>query len=170
MDKPRALLACLIGCVVLLGVVVLSNGSAAATPSNATNVVAAASSHARAQGSSVVPGAPAIPPRQGYVGQNGATFTAQDASQYATTYPMWRNLAPWSPPTVVKVLFLSSGQLKTMLHGEDTGLPASAVVCYVELRGTFTFSNGQGTDVTFHRGFEVFDGRTGNLLMAGGLD
>lgn len=112
-------------------------------------------------------GEPAIIPRFGPT-HVGPTFTASDASAYVVSHPMWRNLAPWMPPTVERVAFLTSKQVSALLH-VTTGLPASTLLCYVQMQGTFTFAGAAGTTVTYHTGFEVFNARTGNFLMAGGL-
>jgi hypothetical protein len=125
-----------------------------------------------------VVGSPAITPhptttsssaRSGTSTFDSPTFSASDASAYITTHPMWRNLAVWAPPTVVQVAFYSSKQVSTLLGGESTGMPDNTLLCYVELRGTFTFAGPNGTTATFSTGFEVFDAHTGNFLMAGGL-
>jgi hypothetical protein len=84
---------------------------------------------------------------------------------------MWRNLATDAPATQVvsTVSFTTSGAVSTLLHGADMGLPDTTPVCYVELQGTYSFAGPQGNVVTFHKGFEVFDSLTGNLILAGGL-
>jgi hypothetical protein len=59
------------------------------------------------------------------------------------------------------------------MHGESTGLPDDAMVCYVELRGPFNpvmmsippGAGGQQKPV--ETGEEVFDAETGNLLEWG---
>jgi hypothetical protein len=56
-----------------------------------------------------------------------------------------------------------------LLQGEDAGFPDDALLCYVELHGDFTFLVPQSVVMRYHRGYEVFDARTGNLVMAGGL-
>lgn len=97
------------------------------------------------------------------------TFLASDASAYVTTHPMWRNLAAWATPTVVKVAFLTSKQVSALLGGESTGMPDNALLCFVELRGSFSFAGPTGVTVTYSTGFEVFDAHSGNFLMSGGL-
>jgi hypothetical protein len=47
-------------------------------------------------------------------------------------------------------------------HDDET------LVCYVELTGNLEFPAPSGT-VTYHKGYELFDAHTGNLLMAGGF-
>ncbi len=63
-----------------------------------------------------------------------------------------------------------------ILGGKNTGLPSTKPLCYVELKGNFTFSgppspnHPQGTTVTHNTGFRVFDAKTGNLMLTGGFD
>lgn len=114
-------------------------------------------------------GVPAIAPRpdaRAGAGAGAPAFAEQDAAQYATGHRMWRNL-DGSRPTVVLVRFATSREISALLH-TTTGRPADVLLCYVELRGTFTFP-GLNHEVTYHRGFEVFAARTGNLLIAGGM-
>ena len=81
---------------------------------------------------------------------------------------MRRNLAAGAP-TVVRVEFLTSKQVSTLLGGESIGLPDDALLCYVGLQGSFAFPGPQGPTVTYPRGVEVFDAWTGNLLISGGM-
>lgn len=112
-----------------------------------------------------VDGLPAIAPRAGT--QAGkAAFSEQDAAQYASGHRMWHNM-DGSRPTVVAVRFATSQEISALVH-TTTGRPADALLCYVELKGTFTFP-GPNQDVTYHTGFEVFDAQTGNMLVAGGM-
>jgi len=150
----------LVGGAIAIG---LSGGHSTANANRADPVGAMSPVHT----STAPVGVPAIVPRLGAV-HTGPAFTREDAVQYVTSHPMWRNLAPWTPPTIEKVEFLTSRQVSSLLSGESTGLPDNALLCYVQLRGTFTFS-GSTTMVTYHTGFEVFDAHTGNFLMAGGL-
>ena len=64
---------------------------------------------------------------------------------------------------------MSSAAVGQRLNGASTGLPDDTPLCYVELTGDFTFSGPPGAEPHFARGFEVFDAKTGNLLLAGGL-
>jgi hypothetical protein len=82
---------------------------------------------------------------------------------------MPENRASGSPVIVTSVAFLTSQQVSANLNGESTGLPDNTLLCFVEMRGTFTFAGGLGSLVTYSRGYELFDAHTGNILMAGGL-
>lgn len=147
----------------------LTTGIASAGASSSSSTGPGASATA----STAPIGAPAIVPRAS-AASTGPTSTAPafstaDVVQYVTTHPIWRNLAPWATPTVVQVEFLTSQQVTSLLSGESTGMPDGALLCYVQLRGTFTFAGSSGKTVTYHTGYEVFDAHTGNLLMAGGF-
>jgi hypothetical protein len=78
-----------------------------------------------------------------------------------------------APPTILKILFVSSKQASDLMHGESTGLPDGALACYVELRGPFNpvmMSVPPGTRIQqkpVEIGVEVFDAETGNLLEWG---
>jgi hypothetical protein len=95
------------------------------------------------------------------------SFSAEDARAYAETAGMPRGAV--RNVRVTQVAFLSSAQVSRRLGGISTGLPEEAPLCYVEMQGEFTFSDPLGGLLRFERGFEVFDARTGNLLVAGGL-
>ncbi len=123
---------------------------------------------------SVAPiGAPAIVPhldaRSTGPTSTAPAFSTADVVQYVKTHPIWRNIASCATPTAVRVEFLTSQQVTSLLSGESTGMPDGALLCYVQMRGTFTFAGSSGKTVTYHTGYEVFDAHTGNLLMAGGF-
>jgi hypothetical protein len=71
---------------------------------------------------------------------------------------------------------LTAGNVKTTLQGKNTGLPDAMPVCYAELAGTFTFHgpasprSQHGTTLTFHTAFQVFDAKTGNLMLSGAFN
>ncbi|RAQ93989.1 hypothetical protein [Thermogemmatispora tikiterensis] len=65
--------------------------------------------------------------------------------------------------------FMTSEQASALMHGADTGLPATAPVCYVKLRGPFTLEGlpvppGARQVPIVPYEVEIFDGQTGNLL------
>jgi uncharacterized protein YceK len=136
--------------------------------------VTALSASARVpQASRPVEGAPGIQPTlvTANVSSTSPRFTRADVVQYVHSHRMWRNLAMDMPGTQVvsTVNFTTSGAVSVLLHGADMGLPDATPVCYVELQGTYSFAGPQGNVSTFHKGFEVFDSLTGNLILAGGL-
>lgn len=74
-----------------------------------------------------------------------------------------------SNASITSVKFLSSQQVRTLLHSANLGLSDDAPLCLVLLSGKFVFSGPPGQTPTFPVGDEVFDARTGNLLQWGGL-
>lgn len=113
-------------------------------------------------------GAPAIRPRTTTADASTPAFTVADVEQYVTTNSLPHALPTTVRPTIVKITFLTSQQVSTLLH-TTTGLPDATLLCYVELQGSFTFAGPRGTTTpTFSTGFEVFDAHTGNLLISGG--
>ena len=64
------------------------------------------------------------------------------------------------------------GKLSDALPGKSLGLPSDTPVCYVELTGNFTWHTlptpqaPRGNALTF----QVFDARTGNLIVTGALN
>jgi hypothetical protein len=123
-------------------------------------------------------GVPAIRPT---LTGNIPAYTLANAKQYILCHPMPRNLATVGAPptagqtcerqsfTIVLLQFSTSEEVSRLLNGEPTGLPTSTLLCFTALSGQFAFPGPSGVVVTYQVGFEVFDGQTGNLLMAGGL-
>jgi hypothetical protein len=91
---------------------------------------------------------------------------------YFATQPGFPKLpSVGAPPQVVKVQFMTSQELADLL-GMSLGRPAPALLCYVNLRGTFQVSGplsqqGQPSVTTVNCAYAVFDAHTGNLLLAG---
>jgi hypothetical protein len=68
-------------------------------------------------------------------------------------------------PTVTRVLFTTSRHAGELMQGQSVGLADDAVVCYVELSGTFTGGSAPGvTPTVTHTAAIVFDGHSGNML------
>ena len=70
---------------------------------------------------------------------------------------------------ILSTNFISSQQVRSLLHSANLGLPDEEPMCLVILSGKFVFSGPPGATSTFPIAVEVFDARTGNLLQAGGL-
>lgn len=70
-------------------------------------------------------------------------------------------------PTVTRVVFLTVSDLDRVGRQQWGGpaYPPDILVCYVELRGTFTFSGGIDPPSHFSTGSIVFDAHTGNELV-----
>lgn len=71
---------------------------------------------------------------------------------------------------VASIQFMTSAQASALMQREETGLPATATVCYVKIQGPFVLTalpsprnTNQAPTVAY--GVEIFDGQTGNLLM-----
>jgi hypothetical protein len=105
-------------------------------------------------------------------------FTVNDVKNYIARYGFPGGpTVKGSSPTVMKVLFITAKQASILMHGEETGRPDNALVCYVLLKGPFDTSsmsvppsNAQQTP-TAHKpvllGEMLFDAHTGNLLVWG---
>ena len=79
---------------------------------------------------------------------------------------------PHAQATDVAILstsFITSQQVRSLLHSANLGLPDDEPMCVVVMSGKFVFSGPPGATPTFPIAVEVFDARTGNLLQAGGL-
>ena len=75
------------------------------------------------------------------------------------------------PPVITMLKFMTSKQARA-LTGDELGLPDSAMVCYVVLRGPFNpigVSGPPGTYVpsSIMDGYEIFDAHTGRLIVWG---
>lgn len=98
------------------------------------------------------------------------SFTTSDVVSYVATRPLAQTTSSSIlGPSAVTVQFLTSQVVSSRLAGEPTGLPSNTLLCFVEVHGTFVFLGPSGLTPSFHTGYEVFDARTGNLLMWGGL-
>jgi hypothetical protein len=70
---------------------------------------------------------------------------------------------------IVSVSFITSEQVRSLLHSPKIGVPDQEPMCVVIMSGTFVFSGPPGHTVTYPIAVEVFDARTGNLMQSGGL-
>jgi hypothetical protein len=96
-------------------------------------------------------------------------FTLDDARQYVATHHLPLGADHAYKPNVTRTEFLTSQQVRERLH-VATGFPADHVLCYVELRGPFSFPGPQETVTTYSRGVLIFDAaHTGNLVISGGM-
>jgi hypothetical protein len=112
-------------------------------------------------------GIPAIRSRTGT-----ASLVLADVQQFVNTHPFFGGpTVSGGRPIVVKLLAIPSKEVVALTHGESTGLPESAPVYYVQLQGPFLLVNAgspRGAKVlTLGTGVEVFDARTGNLILWG---
>jgi len=70
---------------------------------------------------------------------------------------------------IVSTNFITSKDVRTLLHSAKLGVPDDEPMCLVILSGRFVFAGPPGQTNTFPIGIEVFDARTGHLLQSGGL-
>jgi hypothetical protein len=95
----------------------------------------------------------------------GARFTSTDAAQWVGSHAIPHTLIS-TKPVVSTVVFITSQEASTRLHGESIGIPYSSLVCYVTFHGSFTVPGPANSKVaTFSNGAEIFDAQTGNLLL-----
>jgi hypothetical protein len=103
-------------------------------------------------------------------------FATEELARFAETHPVPKLMTGDGKAKVTK---LDCGQtaktVMALLRGKGTGLPDSTPVCYVELEGSFALSpprsagKPRGGGVALTTAFEVFDAKTGNLLLTGGF-
>jgi hypothetical protein len=118
-------------------------------------------------------GAPGMHPT--HPGQT-PSYSKDELRQYLLSTP---GAFGTNKPAAVKITRLdcdtNGGDIGAIL-GRVNMLPSGMLVCYVEFQGTINYyglpsqHSPRGTFLTFNTGFRVFDIKTGNLLLAGGLD
>lgn len=96
-------------------------------------------------------------------------ITTADVEAYINTHQFAGGLVVKGATfSIVSIQFMTSTQASALMKGEETGLAATAPICYVKLHGPFTqvASVPPGVKLpTVAYGIEIFDARTGNLLM-----
>ncbi len=96
------------------------------------------------------------------------TYTADDARQYVNTHPFTDiDMTSIGQPVAAKIAFMTNAELDMMFHNGYTHSYPNSIICYVELRGIFTFSSLAGSRV-MTKAYEVFDGVTGVANESGG--
>ena len=113
-------------------------------------------------------GQPAISPHK-----DGTLLTIADVEQYVSThqFPGGR-VIPGANLQVMVLQQMTSKEASIQMRGEYIGLPDSAQVFYVVVKGPFAMTGilaatrPQGTQ-TFNEGEEAFDAQIGNLLVWG---
>jgi hypothetical protein len=111
-------------------------------------------------------GIPAINP----TGAGVPAFTADDMSKYALNNPLPGLVGQGGSPSVSRDEFLTSEVLALLLN-TPTNQPDGTLLGYVELKGDFSFPGADPDHpLRFPYAYEVFDAKTGNLLLWGGLN
>lgn len=122
-------------------------------------------------------GKPAIHPSSLSGSSTAPSFTAADVTAYLLTNSQ-SEITPVQGAhlSVEKVQFVSDSEATQLMQGEDPGLPADAVVCFVLIKGPFhvqadlPLGAPAGAYPTATEVGEVFDSHSGNLLEWGILD
>ncbi|HYU71548.1 MAG TPA: hypothetical protein VEL31_02615 [Ktedonobacteraceae bacterium] len=115
-------------------------------------------------------GEPAITPTS----RDIPAFTKEDVIKYIRTHDMLFSDTSPSAITGIEVTFITSKEVNKIINRQGTGIPDNYLLCFARLTGTFTFPGpptikGQPTSSTYEEAYEVFDAKTGNLLMGGAL-
>lgn len=113
-------------------------------------------------------GAAAIAP------SSSGTITKTDVMNYVQTHNLPFNSAALSAHQVESISFITSKEVNTILNQTNTYIPDNYPLCLVTFFGAFNFPHppvitAKQQPFTYNRAFEVFDAKTGNLLMGGGL-
>jgi hypothetical protein len=102
--------------------------------------------------------------------QSVPSFTVEAAREYVMAHPLPAFAGgKRERPTITRAEFLTSKQVTEILRGASTGFADDQLLCYVELKGPFTFSGPPNTTVTYPRGIMIFHATTGNFVMSGGI-
>jgi len=104
-------------------------------------------------------------------------FSADELRQFLMTTPGAFGATKTSGVKITRIdCNMKGGDVGGILQRVDTGLSNDMSVCYVEYSGTFTYYGlpsqraARGVTLMFNTGFLVFDARTGNLVLTGGLE
>ncbi len=114
------------------------------------------------------PGVPAISPT--LPGKIPA-YTTEDVRRYISSHALPAGLTvSGKQPAITKIEFISAHQANLLLQGKSIERPDTALVCYVELNGLFFKNSGSSSgatppSATNSTAIEIFDAKTGNMLM-----
>lgn len=114
-------------------------------------------------------GSPAIVPSLANTGPTTPAFTITDVVRYhsAVNTQGVGSYASSVVPSILKIDFLTTQELRARAPMADPGMPDDALLCYVQYAGSFTFIPRYGKPAVYNRAMEVFDAHTGNLLGEG---
>jgi len=110
-------------------------------------------------------GVPGITPRAAAAPPDMPTYREEDVCAFARTHPL-RGMGI----TIVSIRRTTVGEVDRA-YGTRLTPPEATLVYTVEMQGVFTFSDGPapGRLGTFPTGIAVFDARTGEILLEGGI-
>jgi len=116
------------------------------------------------------PGGPAIAPHGVPTDVGTPAITAEQAAQYVLDHGVGGKIGSSGQLTVVQALCASAAEIRRWI-GTTEGRPDDAPLCLVQVRGQFSVGgppvpNAPGPAVTGSYAQVLFDGRTGNVLMA----
>jgi hypothetical protein len=113
-------------------------------------------------------GIPAIVPKMASADRTTPAFSKDEVKSYVEAHAggLRSSVNPETTPAVTKIEFIMNREVSARLNGADIPLPDDALLCYVEISGSFTTSGQPGTaPTTSNRIVQVFDAITGNLLL-----
>jgi hypothetical protein len=99
-------------------------------------------------------------------------FTEEDVRTFITEHPLpGGSIRSVGQPTITKILFMTTSEASELIHSFISQRNHD-LVCYVELKGYFTFHGGppgsvNTTPASEEQVFEVFDAQTGDCLVVG---
>lgn len=99
-------------------------------------------------------------------------FSEEDVRMFLTAHPLpGGSIRSVGQPTITKILFMTTCEASELIHSFISRRNQD-LVCYVELKGYFTFHGGPpGSINTPHPSeeqvFEIFDAQTGDCLVVG---
>ena len=115
-------------------------------------------------------GAPAIRPAKG-------NLSSEEVRQYLTSNAAPAGIKGMANTSISRAdCGQTIGKVSETLPGKSLSLPSDMPVCYVELTGNFSWYTPptpqapRGNSLTFHTAFQVFDAKTGNLMVTGALN
>jgi len=98
-----------------------------------------------------------------------ATITTNGALNFEQSHALFHS-DNGTTVSIVQSTIMPASEASKLLHGESIGRPATALVCVVEVHGSFS---GEGSvpygapPMHFGTGWAVFDANTGNYLLGG---
>jgi hypothetical protein len=106
--------------------------------------------------------------REAIAAAANAQITEEQVRSYVTSHRVPR-AALATDVAIVSTNFLTSEQVRNLLHTAKLGVPDQEPMCLVILSGKFVFLGPPGQMPTYPIAVEVFDAKTGNLMQSGGL-